>query len=180
MAQGQREGELGPAEMLARRNGYTVADPSSLFGASFLREDIIECGCDMHARRYFIKALDRRDARAALPVAAFKRLYDIEAAMKGRDAAHTLRERRRWSAPLHGKPVAWGDRAITLAGPDAIRWLGPRQGARPKVRTTTQEGAAQVPGDDHVPTSARRTNLNRRSSMNAIDHAGKRPRPVLA
>jgi transposase len=62
--QGQREGELGPEDMLGLRNGYTVADASSLFEASFQRAGLIECGCNMHARRYFTKALDAGDARA--------------------------------------------------------------------------------------------------------------------
>jgi hypothetical protein len=37
-----------------------------------VRRDIREC--NMHARRYFMKALDAGDQRAALPLAAYKRL----------------------------------------------------------------------------------------------------------
>lgn len=66
----QREGELGPAEMLERRTGLTVADASGLFDEAFKRKDLLECGCNMHGRRYFIKALEAGDTRAALPVAA--------------------------------------------------------------------------------------------------------------
>jgi hypothetical protein len=33
----------------------------------------------MHARRYFFKALDGGDERAGMPLAAFKKLYDIKA-----------------------------------------------------------------------------------------------------
>lgn len=47
---GQRPGELGPAEVLALRRGYTVADAATVFDSSFVREGIIECGCNMHAR----------------------------------------------------------------------------------------------------------------------------------
>jgi hypothetical protein len=46
---GQRLGEKGREEVLAMRSGYTVADASSLFDESFKREDLIECGCNMHA-----------------------------------------------------------------------------------------------------------------------------------
>ena len=49
----------------------------------------------MHARRYFMKALDAGDARAALPLAAFKKLYEIEATI--RDARGRRRPRRRRS-----------------------------------------------------------------------------------
>ncbi|NJN65117.1 MAG: IS66 family transposase [Acidobacteria bacterium] len=75
----QREHELGPEDVLALREGYTVADASNIFDASFARPGLVECGCNMHARRYFKKVLDSGDTRAARPLAAFKRLYGIEA-----------------------------------------------------------------------------------------------------
>jgi transposase len=106
-ARGQREGELGPEDMLAKRTGYTVADASGLFDKSFEREGLVECGCNMHARRYFIKALDGGDARASLPVAAFKKLYDIEERVKGCDPPEKLRERQRWSRPLYEELCTW-------------------------------------------------------------------------
>lgn len=77
-AKKQRKEEIGPADMLALRSGYAVADASNLFDASFKRPDLIECGCNMHARRYFVKALDAGDTRAALPIAAYKKIYQIE------------------------------------------------------------------------------------------------------
>src|SRR6202167_2846913 len=76
---GQREGEMGPEQFLALRKGPVVADASNLFDTSFARTDLIEVGCNMHARRYFVKALEANDARAAVPLAAFKTLYDVEA-----------------------------------------------------------------------------------------------------
>jgi transposase len=92
---GQREGELGPADVLKLRQGYTVADAATMFDRSFRREGIVECGCNMHARRYFVKALDAGDARAALPLAAFKSLYEIEASIRDRDAESRALERDR-------------------------------------------------------------------------------------
>lgn len=50
-AKAQRKEEIGPADMLALRTGFTVADASNLFDASFKRPDLVECGCNMHARR---------------------------------------------------------------------------------------------------------------------------------
>ncbi len=53
--------------MLGLRDGPTVADASGLFDASFRRPALIECGCNMHGRRYLVKALDAGDCyRAAL------------------------------------------------------------------------------------------------------------------
>jgi transposase len=105
----QRPGELGPEEMLARRTGYTVADASNLFEQSFERTDLIECGCNMHGRRYWTKALDAGDTRAALPIAAYKKLYEIEAKIRGLapDAKRAVRQAE--SKPIFNEIVAWAE-----------------------------------------------------------------------
>jgi transposase len=105
--QGQREGEIGPAEMLALRKGYAVADASTIFESSFRREGIVECGCNMHARRYFTKALDGGDARAALPLAAFKNLYEVEAAVRDADAGEKHARRQSHSKFVYQELIAW-------------------------------------------------------------------------
>src|SRR5438105_2555857 len=79
---GQREGEIGPEELLARRKGPVVADAANLFDHSFRDPARVEIGCNMHARRYFVKALDAGDARAAVPLSAFQTLYDVEDAAR--------------------------------------------------------------------------------------------------
>jgi len=104
---GQREGELGPEDVLAMREGYVVADAAGVFDESFKRPSLIECGCNMHSRRYFRKALDRGDSRAALPLAAFKKLYDIEEEIRERTAEQKLAVRRASSKPVHDELVAW-------------------------------------------------------------------------
>jgi len=104
---GQRPGELGPEDILKLRRGYTVADAASVFDASFARDDLIECGCNMHARRYFVKALDRGDKRAALPLAAFKKLYEIEAECAELDDNGRLSERKARSFPVYEELVSW-------------------------------------------------------------------------
>jgi transposase len=106
-AKGQREGELGPAEMLALRSGFTVADASNIFDTSFKRDDLVECGCNMHARRYSVKALDAGDTRAALPLAAYKKLYVIESEIRGLDAEQKLAARQERSRAVFDELVAW-------------------------------------------------------------------------
>jgi transposase len=64
---GQRPGELGPEDVLKLREGFTVADAATLYNQSFKREGIIECGCNMHARRYLIKAAATRVQRYRSP-----------------------------------------------------------------------------------------------------------------
>lgn len=104
---GQRDGEIGPAQMLERRRGYVVADAAGIFDASFKREGPVECGCNMHARRYFHKALEAGDRRAALPLAAFKKLYEIEERLRDCDAEARGEERRLYSRPVYDELLAW-------------------------------------------------------------------------
>jgi transposase len=100
--QGQRKDddgrllEIGPEDVLRERTGLVVADASNLFDKSFERDDLIECGCNAHARRRFVKAVDRGDPRAALVVGAYRRLYEFEraAAQLSIDDRTKLRQER--------------------------------------------------------------------------------------
>jgi transposase len=103
----QRSNELGPEDMLSLRDGLTVADASNAFDASFLRESLIECGCNMHARRYFVKALDAGDQRAALAIAAYRKLYKIEDELRDLAPDDRLVERRKRSKPVFDELANW-------------------------------------------------------------------------
>jgi transposase len=103
----QRLGELGPEDFLAQRIGLTMADASNAFDKTFCRPGMLECGCNAHARRGFVKALDSGDTRAAIPIAAFKRLYDIEEeAAPLDDAARTLLRQAKLR-PIYEELLAW-------------------------------------------------------------------------
>lgn len=104
---GQREGEIGPLQFLAARKGFIVADAAGLFDPLFHGDERVEVGCNMHARRYFFKALDAGDKRAAPPIAAFKALYEIEACQKGAPPEALLDQRRRHSKPVYDELLAW-------------------------------------------------------------------------
>ena len=104
---GQREGELGPEDVLNLRTGLTVADASGLFDESFKRKDLIECGCNMHSRRRFTAALDAGDTRAALPLAAFKKLYDLETELTGATIEGRRLARQAHSKPVYDDLLAW-------------------------------------------------------------------------
>jgi transposase len=106
-AKAQRPDELGPTDILALRTGITVADADTLFTAQMRRDDVIDCGCNMHARRYFIKAVDGGDDRAALVVGAFKGLYQVEDDARLLSAEGRLELRRSRSSPIYDDIVAW-------------------------------------------------------------------------
>lgn len=125
----QKPGEMGPEDILSLREGFTVADAGSQFDASFAtRPNLIECGCNMHGRRYFKKALDAGDTRAALPLAAYKRLYKIEDEIKELDTDGKLKARVEHSKSVFDELVRWAEVHQPYEAPssklgEAIRYL---------------------------------------------------------
>jgi transposase len=146
----QRPNEIGPEEMLSLRQGFTVADASNLFDTSFEREALIECGCNMHGRRYFAKALDAGDTRAALALAAYKKLYEIEEEIRDRDAAGKLAVRQDRSRPVFDELVKWSaihekHEPPSSALGTAVRYIGNHHVALGKFIE-----AGQVPIDNGI------------------------------
>ncbi len=125
----QQPGEMGPEDILSLREGFTVADAGSQFAASFAQHPkLIACGCNMHGRRYFTKALDAGDKRAALPLAAYKRLYEIEEEIRDRDPDGKLAVRVEKSKPVFDELVRWAEVHQPFEAPssklgEAIRYL---------------------------------------------------------
>lgn len=82
----------------------------------------------MHSRRRFIAALDRGDTRAALPVAAYKKLYEIEEKIRDLDPDVRLATRTKESRPVWEELIAWCQAYQPHEPPssplgDAIRYL---------------------------------------------------------
>lgn len=170
---GQKPGELGPAEVLERRSGLTVADASGIFDEAFEREDLVECGCNMHARRYFIKALDAGDTRAALPVAAFQKLFAIEAALQSATLDKRRRVRETSSKPVYDDLLAWAEAHQPYEPPSsalgrAIRYLMNHQEA---LRRFLDDGV--IPIDNGIVERLHvRTALTRKNFLFAGSDAG--------
>ncbi|MDX2026983.1 IS66 family transposase [Microcella sp.] len=125
---GARVGELGPEQVLLLRQGPVCADASNLFDESFKRDDLIEIGCNMHARRYFVKALEAGDARAAIVLKAYKTIYDVEESVTDANPADRLAARRTRSRPVYEQLLEWVDQHRPVEPPasklgEAMRYL---------------------------------------------------------
>jgi hypothetical protein len=170
---GQRDGEIGPEEFLARRTGYTVADAASLFDKSFRRSDLIEIGCNMHARRYFVKTLDAADPRAAIPVAAFAALYDVEASVPENDPLARLAARQARSRPVYDELIAWCKTYQPTEPPSSL--LGKAVGylLNHRVALTRYLDDGILPIDNGIVERLhRRPAITRRNFLFAGSHAG--------
>lgn len=73
------EGETGPWQFLAGREGYIQADAHAVFDRLFNGEvaSAVEVGCLAHARRHLIE-LQETDVRVAYPLQLIARLYRLE------------------------------------------------------------------------------------------------------
>lgn len=97
-------GRDGPVKFLEEYRGYLQADAYSVYDAFFkAARGLTEVGCWMHARRYFIKALDSDQQRMGPALYLIGRLYSVEERAKGLTAEERLELRRQLSAPVMEK-----------------------------------------------------------------------------
>jgi transposase len=97
-------GRDGPVKFLEGYTGYLQADAYAVYDAFFKpARGLIEVGCMMHARRYFIKALDSDQSHMGPALHLIARLYEVEDRAKGLAAEERLALRKLLSAPIMAK-----------------------------------------------------------------------------
>ncbi len=98
-------------EYLKKREGYIQADAFPGYNTVFdvAGSKSIEVACWMHARRYFVVALESGDLRAAIPLKLIKGMYEIEAEATEARASpgERLEMRLTRSAPLRDELGKW-------------------------------------------------------------------------
>lgn len=170
---GQQPGEIGPEQFLLKRKGYVVADASNLFDASFRSEERIEVGCTMHARRYFVKALEANDMRAAAPIAAFKALYDVEHAARDMSPEQRREERQRRSKPVYDELIAWCETYQPLEPPGSLLGKAIQYLLNHRIALTRFVANGALPIDNGIVERLHRMPaITRRNFLFAGSHAG--------
>lgn len=169
---GQRPGEMGPEELLQKREGPVVADAANLFDKSFADGKRIEVGCNMHARRYFVKALEAGDARAAVPLAAFKTLYDVEHAARDLDPEARRAERQRRTRPVYEQLLVWARTYQPVEPPSSLLGKALQYLLNHHVALTRFLDDGRLPPDNGVVERLhRRPAITRRNFLFAGSHA---------
>jgi transposase len=118
----------GPSRFLAGFRGFLQADAFSGYDGIYAGGDVVEVGCNAHARRKFIEAQTTDAARSAAAVAYYRQLYAIEREIKAEianlspnadepaRAAIRLRVRQERAVPVLDGFKAWLD----AQKPDAL------------------------------------------------------------
>jgi transposase len=118
----------GPIRFLGGFHGYLQADAFSGYDRIYAGGEVIEVGCNAHARRKFVEAQKSDATRASAALGYYHELYAIEKAIKGEldklptDAAESehaairLRIRQEKSVPVIGQFSEWllAQKAIAL------------------------------------------------------------------
>jgi transposase len=107
-------------KFLGVRQGWMQGDAYAGYDRFYGRDRAVEVGCWSHARRYFVKALDVGDARAARPLEILQRLFRVErrAEEKGYNDARRLLLRQEKSRPLLNELGVWVDQVHATTPPD--------------------------------------------------------------
>lgn len=169
---GQRAGEIGPEEFLALRKGPVCADAASLFDRTFSDGTRTEIGCNLHGRRYFVKALDAGDVRAAVPIAAFQTLYDVEDSAKDLDDADRLAERQRRSKPVYDELLVWCETCQPREPPTSLLGKAIQYMLNHRVALTRFLDDGALPVDNGIVERLhRRPAVGRRNYLFAGSHA---------
>jgi transposase len=72
----------GPSQFLRGFHGHLQADAFSGYDAIYAGGEVVEVGCNAHARRKFVEAQKTDAARASTALAFYRELYAIEKAIK--------------------------------------------------------------------------------------------------
>ena len=96
-------------EFLGTRIGWMQIDGYGGYHSILAVGLALGVGCFMHLRRYFLKAYEAKDLRAALPLDKLRQLYQIERESKeaGEAPQQRYQRRLRYSVPIFEQMETW-------------------------------------------------------------------------
>jgi transposase len=170
----------GPEAMLTGYSGALQSDGYVVYDGFDDREDLISYGCWAHARRYFFEAQDSAPDRAAHALEQIGRLYQIERALRERQAQAEERRRLRQeeAVPVLGRFKAWLEASPGLPKSpwgkavhySLVRW--------DKLRRYTEDGRIEI-DNNLVENTIRPIALGRKNYLFAGSHAAAQRSAVL-
>lgn len=99
----------GPLAVLAEFMGYVQADAAGSFDEVYKDGKRIEVGCNSHARRKFWEARKSSRREASFALATYRKVWEIEARIRGMTAEQRLAVRQAETKPILDAFDAWLD-----------------------------------------------------------------------
>ncbi len=172
----------GPLAFLASFDGYLQGDGYAGFktllerqrGDPLISEDR-RLGCGMHIRRKFEQAKDAGDARGAIALAFFRRLYDVERQCKEDELTAAERKLRRdeESLPVLDELYAWIHETHATLVPDSPLFKATRYATNqePFFRCCFTDGHFEIDNGE-VERQLRRVAIGRKNYLFAGSDRG--------
>lgn len=173
-----------PCALLFEREGWLQVDAYAGYDRLFVGEGATakEVGCWSHARRYFVKALERGDHRAAYAIKLIKKLFKVEKEATADEVApeERLARRKAQSKPILDKLRAWADGIADRAPPKtplgkALTYLANQWTA---LNRFLEDGRLPLTTND-VERALRRIAVGRKNWMHCGSHEAARRASIL-
>lgn len=160
---------------LGKRIGWMQVDGYKGYESIAKDRPLLLVGCWMHARRYFVKAFEAKDPRAAVPLNIIKQMYAIERASKDADEDHDQRydRRQRDLVPLLDQFEQWlaANRNVAVPKSRLGRAIGYADNHWDLLRVVEKDGALELDNGD-VERVIRGPAVGRRNWLFAGSDAG--------
>jgi len=168
---------------LGSRIGWMQVDGYKGYESIAKGRPLLLVGCWMHARRYFVKAFEAKDRRAAVPLEIIKKMYAVERSAKDANDDHDARyaRRQRELVPLLDQFEAWLERYRDSAPPKSNlgKAIGYADNHWDLLRVIEKDGALELDNGD-VERVIRGPAIGRRNWLFAgSDAGGKRAAIIL-
>lgn len=173
-----------PCALLFEREGWLQVDAYAGYDRLFAGEGALatEVGCWSHARRYFVKALERGDHRAAYAIKLIKKLFRVEKVATADEVTpeERLARRKEHSQPILDKLRAWADDIVSRAPPKtplgkALTYLANQWTALHRI---LEDGRLPLTTND-VERALRRIAVGRKNWMHCGSHEAARRASIL-
>jgi transposase len=160
---------------LGSRIGWMQVDGYKGYESIARDRPLLLVGCWMHARRYFVKAFEAKDMRAAVPIDIIKKMYAIERASKEAGEEHDARFLRRQRAlvPLLDQLEEWlqEHRDVVVPKSNLGKAIGYADNHWDILRVVEKDGALELDNGD-VERVIRGPAIGRRNWLFAGSDAG--------
>ena len=163
-----------PEEILQTFSGSLQTDGYQAYQNMKTKGNITLLACMAHARRYFEKALDNDQKRAAFALSKIQKLYAIERIAREREIGFETRKRFRqlYAVPILMELETWLKENITQTLPKSAigRAIAYTQNLWPKLKEYTHDGKYEI-DNNLIENAIRPLALGRKNYLFAGSHS---------